>query len=252
MDRRDAIRTIRAYSLAYVKSDKDVEAKYREGRRLFADAIQTLCERGIERTKAKCPGCGGECIRDVDRVCERCQHRFTSLDAFIKRAEKLKRDFVPFQVERPEAEALAYLEGEIEANTRHFSTSPKHYALGDGYGIGAALMTIIMYLGEEILPEAREMHVPGLPQSCHDGRYDNVQRAIPRDAADAVELLDKHIRAALTAAYINGFEKGKDMLGGLASGTLSMSDFEEEVRAIAAKRVIEEEPKPKKKRGKRS
>lgn len=238
MTRNDAIRLLKKHGTTFVFDERHVlaAAKKQKGTvfertraeidarlhnlRDFRAAISSI---EIPETKKTCPGCGEDRRRDEDLLCGVCLKRIEEYPKLIAETEKLCADMVICNV--PQDERLRYYEGDIPA---------------DDYVIGGALTTIIYYLGRPVPEAARDWNAPNLPAGCEIGSRDE-QRIFAREAVEAVNQLDKSIRAALKEAYRRGVQKGQDLLTGLADGSLSITEMEKRVLQLTTDKNKQED-----------
>lgn len=166
-------------------------------------------------TRKPCEGCGEEDYREVGRVCRSCE---TLLNEAREARERQKRQ---------EEKVCAIW------HTRNYAL-PSYYGKGIDSKISSelrdSLYWLVGHLVEPVLQGGWSKDPIRLVRYPNSERGDWMQQVlIHPEAALAVQGLDAAIRSVIQSQYERGFQDGNQLAVGLASGAVSMDQFNEAV-----------------------
>lgn len=243
MTRNQAIRIISA-GLRFVKDEDDVAAKDRPGFKEFKAALGEL--RGNEERTAKpCHGCGKalqRAARATDQVCAECRNKLTKYDALVNARERTGEKEYEFP-SRDYGWPYFHWIGHLYGSERD--------ACDPNRGFRLVLWKVASLLGRPAIagwtrPDGSnaEKSVKKLPDAYHAAKiggsdksfYDHENiRLLTKEEAQAIDELDLAARRMLRAVYAQGVDDGQSLLRQIASGEMTIADFNKEALRLQGK-----------------
>jgi hypothetical protein len=171
-------------------------------------------QAAAKRTKAPCPGCGetpGYLFRDADKVCGECRRE-------LDRAKQILEDSARGRerVNMPHAYyGLPYISN---ANPRGHDREPlKKFQI--------ALVDAARAVGIACEPDWENCSSLVTKQDSGGGYGTRGFLALPDGFRDAANRLYRAADAMVQAAYKNGFADGRQLIAGLADGSVSIDKY---------------------------
>ena len=164
----------------------------------------------MAKTRKPCPGCGrvptlGRLSwRNANSVCDRCRRILDEADRTRDESDA-----------KAQGEVLVYVD---EPYIPHGDGRPK-------YGVGRRFTEVVMSVGKDVPRLGYESHRPLFRSADRSTRCGSAR--IPINFAAAIKRLWRDTEKALGAAYAQGHEDGQNLLAQLATGELTVQDFNE-------------------------
>lgn len=166
--------------------------------------------------KKPCAGCGEtpQYGREKDKVCDYCERLLEEARKAREKADRQKGAFVAL----PRS-----IDGYSSSHER------ARYWEGSSEGISAAFGEMLRALAKPCSAPrgAAVSQLFDKPDQSYGANVEVVEMG--KDAVKAVRELDKRIRTAIDEALRKGYEDGQNLLATLASGEISMKEFNDSV-----------------------
>ena len=177
-------------------------------------------------TRKPCPGCGGSHtypFRKVDEVCDNCKRLMAEA---LAHREKVKN--IPGSMKIRVGEMYHWNQGYYEGD---ISGKFGNRSLRDALAI--MMVKLIKELSEIDNASPYESHRSPIIMkklNCIDRRYEeNEMRLINKRLFGLLRGLDRLIRFAIRRSYKNGKREGASLIRMLASGQITLDEFERQV-----------------------
>ena len=170
-----------------------------------------------ETTKA-CPGCGEEGIRDANAVCMHCKQLLQEAKAARARQEQ-ETEYQVYAVPETFPWYHAPAQNTTQQELRRIEEQLRVLMQTLTYAIGIPAVGTKAYHPERAklftFPKGRQLHYS----------FNDSQLLLKPETARVLDELDTTLQMVIVASYEEGKRDGAHLLGQLASGEITVADF---------------------------